>query len=140
MIGIGATVKLPKIDIDCPDTRFWLATGMTEAKEIHKNTLAGRDVDGQQFKPYSEAYRQHRVDNGRTSRVNLTFTGRMLSSLTRGVRAYKNRATITLTGEQGFKAYMLEEGKRDFFGISEKRSAAIYKAVLKWMTRKNNLK
>jgi hypothetical protein len=140
MISLGAKVKLPKLKIDTPNKAFWQAVGITEAKEIHKTTLAGRDANGGQFQSYSKAYAKHRQSKGRSSRVNLTFTGRMLGSMVRGVRAAKTRVTIIMSGEQGFKASSIESGGREFFAISDKRATAIYNNVLKWMTKRNKLK
>lgn len=140
MISLNAKVKLPKLKLDTPDRKFWHAVGITEAKEIHKATLAGRDASGVQFRSYPKAYEDYRASKGRTRRVNLTFTGRMLGSMVRGVRAAKDRVTIIMSGEQGFKASNIEAGGREFFAISDKRATAIYNNVLEWMTKRNKLK
>jgi hypothetical protein len=141
MINVSAKVRLPKLVIDCPDRRFYQGVAITEVKEIHKRTLAGDDADEKKFKKYSDNYAKYRQKKGRQFMTpNLTFSGRMLASMGRGIRATKNRATITLLGRQGFKADSLERGGREFFSLSRKRQKAIEERVKRWMTKKNDLK
>jgi len=140
MINISAKVKLPKLEIKNPDKRLWQAVGITEAREIHKRTLSGEDADDRSFKPYSQAYKDYRISKGRTGQVNLTFTGRMLSQLARGIRATTNSVTISLLGSSGVKAIKNEALGREFFALSNSRRAAIYKRVSNWMAKKNGLK
>ena len=154
MISLSAKVKLPDLKIDCPGKRFWLGVGVTEVKEIHKRTLSSRNVDGKAFDAYSKDYAYKkatgRVWKGKVAQYhsakgfnqpNLAMTGRMLGSMRNGIRAYKNRVTIMLSGEQGYKAWMIEKNKNyQFFAVSNKRHEIIKKNVRSWMTRKNRLK
>jgi hypothetical protein len=140
MISVSAKVRVPKITITNPDRRFWQGVGLEEVKQIHQRTLKGKDADERQFDKYSDAYKRLRAKKGRSSRVNLTFTGRMLASMGRGIRASRNKVRIIMSGGEGFKAWVLERGGREFFSISKKREEAIKQRVIKWMTKKNNLK
>ena len=140
MISLSTRVRLPKLEIKDPDKRFWQAVGITEAREIHKRTVSGEDADDSAFKPYSQSYKKYRISKGRSSRVNLNFTGRMLSQLARGIRAAGDRVTISLLGSSGAKASGIEAFGREFFSLSDKRQTAIFKRVTKWMEKKNSLK
>lgn len=140
MISVSAKVRLPRLEVDCPDKAFFQRVAITEIREIHKRTLQGTDADETAFKPYSKAYAKVRAKAGRTSQVNLTFSGRMLASMARAIKLRKNGATIYLAGSSGFKAWNLEEKGREFFAISDKRGKAIYDKVREWLTKKNGLK
>lgn len=48
---------------------------------IRRRTLAGVDVDGRQFVPYSKGYARLKVASGRNRSVNLTLGGGMLAGL-----------------------------------------------------------
>jgi hypothetical protein len=140
MISISARVRVPKITIKNPDQRFWQSVGIQEVAEIHKRTLKRKDANERQFDKYSESYKKLRAKAGRSRHVNLTFSGRMLKSMGRGIRASRNRVRLIMSGEEGFKSWVLERGGREFFSISKKREEAIRRNVIKWMTKKNKLK
>ena len=150
MIDVGVKIKTPVIKIDCPEKRFYQGVGVTEAREIHKRTLKGKDADESRFAAYSDAYKKLRatgkaqksVGPRQVSTVNLSMSKRLLSSMARGIKATKRGVTLNLSGEDGFKAHSLENSKkrREFFSLSDKRVLAIRERVKRWMTKKNGLK
>jgi hypothetical protein len=87
--------------------------------EIRKRTQSGKDVNGNSFKPYAESTKDYRSKHGRSTNVNLTYSGAMLGSITvksiqGGIRLYFG-STIENT-----KAYHNQISlKRKFFGLSQ---------------------
>jgi hypothetical protein len=111
--------------------------GMTAIKT---RTVQGRDVDGKPFKPYSEGYRLFRIKKGRpVNKVNLTFTGSMLGSMTYDigknfVRIYfLNTSSDVSEVKNSQKAFFLNQD-RNFFALSEqdkKRMSAIVRRFIR---------
>lgn len=138
---IKVNVKKPMIKIAVPeDPKFWGAVGIQVARKVRERTESGLDVDRKRFKPYSREYREYRKEKGRSSKVNLTFTGRMLGAVASGVRATKRGAKIIMSGRQGAKAWGNTRRGRDWFGLDTKTKKQTLESVIKWMTRKNKLK
>jgi hypothetical protein len=141
MIGLNLRIKVPKITIKTPAQRFWQRVGLKEVGMIQERTeVKHKDANERQFNKYSDAYKKLRAKTGRSRHVTLSYTGRMLKSMGRGIRASKNRVRIILSGGEGFKAWVLERGGREFFSISKKREEAIRRNVIRELTKKNNLK
>lgn len=161
---MGISIKGPKkfkvkLIVPTNDRKLWGAVGQEIATRIHKRTLNGRDVDGHQFKRYDRDYAKKKAEGfnlyegapknrgGRPTRisprgfgnVNLTLTGRMLKSLAKGVRAGRDNASVTLSGEEGFKAFMIEKGGREFVGLTDSQLRSVFKRIDKWIARKNKL-
>lgn len=139
MIRPSLKVKVPKIVIKTPEDRtFWKAVGIELSKDIRKRTQFGRDADDKTFKPYTKSTKEQRAKRGRTTKVNLTDTGKMLGAIGRGVKPTKNGVRIQLTGEQGFKAYNIKfNQKRNFFAFNEKQVKRVIKKIKAWMKKKN---
>jgi hypothetical protein len=139
MISIGAKVKIPRIAIKTPEDRtFWKAVGIELVKDIRKRTQAGQDADDRGFKPYAKETVNQRVKRGRTSRVNLTDTGKMLGAMPKGVRPTKNGVKLRITGREGFKAYNIKfNQKRNFFAFNDKQVKRVIKKIKAWMKKKN---
>ena len=137
---LAFTIKTTKLDLslDLPDRKFWLQVATDANKEIHKRTVAGKEVEGGSFKPYSKSYAKQRAEGGRSAKPNLTWSGRMLSSIS--AKAGKDYGKLSLTGREGFKAWANEENGREWFDLSSKQHDEIIKSISKWMTRKNKLK
>jgi hypothetical protein len=134
------TIKTTKLDLslDVPDRKFWLQVATDANKEIHKRTVKGQEVEGGSFAPYSKAYAKKRAKGGRSAKPNLTWSGRMLSSIS--VKAGKDYGKLSLTGREGLKAWANEQMGRDFFDISQKQLTDIVKKASAWMKRRNDLK
>jgi len=139
MIKPTIKVHVPRIVIKTPeDRRFWKAVGLELTKDIRKRTQAGKDADNRSFKPYAKATLASRVKRGRTAKVNLTDSGKMLGAMPRGVRASRHGVKLQLTGREGFKGYNIKfNQKRNFFAFNEKNVKRVIKKIKAWMKRKN---
>jgi hypothetical protein len=106
------------------DKQVLLRMGMFVRFQIEKRTAAGKGVDGSEFVPYSPQYRLFREKTGHpTSKVNLFYTGSMMSAMT--VEAKEDEARIYFlnsTDRRGVpnpaKAFYLDQD-RHFFGMSQ---------------------
>jgi len=91
---------------------------------IKIRTAQGIDADGREFEPYTVAYKFFRAKAGLpTGKVDLFFTGSMMSSMTFEAKRYEVKSFfIPSTDKFGMsnpeKAYYLNE-KRKFFVISD---------------------
>ena len=139
MIKPTIKVHVPKIIIKTPeDPRFWKATGLELTKDIRKRTQAGKDADDRSFKPYTRETRERRLKRGRTAKVNLTDSGKMLGAMPKGIRATRHGVKLQLTGREGFKGYNIKfNQKRNFFAFNEKQVKRVIKKIKAWMKRKN---
>lgn len=100
---------------------------------IKKRTMAGVDVDGSTFIPYTPSYALFRQEKGRSPRVNLFFTGSMMSAMTWSTGINEVRAhflnTSDLSGAKNpSKAFFLNQD-RNFFALSESDISSIVKIV-----------
>jgi hypothetical protein len=140
LIDFSFKTKTPRITFKAPDdARFWKAVAIEVQKTVRKRTeQRGKDVNGTDFKPYTQTYASFRVSKGRRSFPNLSFTGKMLGGMIAIGR--KGVAIVRLTGEQGFKAFQNEKKGREFFGIDDKQADEILKGVSKFIARKNGFK
>ena len=137
-VGITINVTTPKIEITPPDKRFWQAVGLEAVKDIKKRTLAGKDVDNRPFKIYKKSTVIGKAKRGKSTRVNLSESGRMLNSMVLGIRAKKNGVWIKMTGRQGFKAWNIKHNqKRNFFAFNDKQVKRIIVLIKKWIAKKN---
>jgi hypothetical protein len=109
--------------------------GMFLMTRIKTRTAAGVDVNGSEFKPYSAPYAFFRQQKGRPiDKVDLFFTGSMLSSMTYTATADQTRIFFSPTQDRSgmsnpSKAFWLNQ-KREFFGISEEDRKQIGTLVL----------
>jgi len=97
--------------------------GLFAMTRIKARTVEGKDVDGTPFKPYSPRYAMFRQEHGHpTGKVNLTFTGSMLSSMTFDPDASQVKLYFLNTQDESGvsnpkKAFFLNES-RNFFALS----------------------
>ena len=92
---------------------------------IRKRTQGGKDVNEDEFKPYSDGYLKFKTEEGRdTSKVDLTFENHMLGSITTrriqdGAELYfadAERRTIAMAHHYGQGRLP----KREFFALNDK--------------------
>lgn len=94
--------------------------GTTAKAMIMQRTSAGKAVSGSRFHAYSPSYKKQRRKAGRTTKVNLQWTGRMLSSI-RHKRISKIAVEMSFTrGEERDKATWVSDGGRDFFDLNKR--------------------
>jgi len=98
---------------------------------IESRTLQGRDVQLRSFSKYSKAYRLYRSKHGRTSRVNLTYTGKMLGAMTTSKIVNGLRFKFMSSTETKKAYYNQIKNKREFFGIDKKMIIALKKRISK---------
>jgi hypothetical protein len=135
---IKVTPKYKSLNIKTPQSKaFWQAVGVEQASSIRDRTDRGIDADGRSFKPYSTNYRRQRGESGRSTKVNLTWTGKMLAAMGRGIRATNNGVKIIVAGEEGFKIWSNERRGREFFAISTKEAEKVLRKIIRWIDRNN---
>lgn len=95
-----------------------------ESNQIKARTQSGVDLYGSPFKDYSLYWAQERASRGlQTDVVDLTFTGRMFSSMKTRVSSSgtKINGEIYFINNQDDKVFELEKGGRRFFGLTDKQ-------------------
>ncbi len=107
------------LEVNAEDMRYMIER---QKARIIDRTTRGVDVNGRTFVGYSPAYAKRRSKSGRSSSVNLTWSGRMLKALV-VKEVSRNSATIGVYGEEGVRAaaHNAGEGKmpqREFIGAS----------------------
>lgn len=110
-----------------------------ELAEISKRTREGRDFENKPFERYADATKAAREKRGRqVSRVDLTFTGRMLQGMRSKVDAKNGylEGTLFFLSSQRVKARANQEGRQDidrpprrFFGLSKEQVIRITKRM-----------
>lgn len=71
--------------------------GLWAREQIVRRTMAGQDVNGAAFEPYSPAYAKAKQAALGTSAVNLQVSGAMLNDITIvDVKVEEDSATVTL--------------------------------------------
>lgn len=108
--------------------------------KIKERTLEGRDVSGNAFTPYSDAYKAYREIHGRpTAWVDLFFTGSMQGSMTHEVDGNSGEVKVFFMNTQDKsgasnpeKAFYLNE-ERNFFGVSEEEIEEIRDIVQEYI-------
>lgn len=103
--------------------KFALERAMEEAAgEIVQRTQSGKDVNGSGFKAYSKEYAKTKSKSGRSSKPDLTFSGRMLTSITSKVEETSTGIVgrIFFPSSQSVKA-RANQAIRRFFGLSKKQ-------------------
>ena len=132
-------ITIPNIKIETPQSvSFWRKVGIELTKSIRQRTLKGKDADNRPFKPYKKSTIKQRVKRGRSARVNLTDSGKMLGAMSTGIRPSKNGVRIQLAGEQGFKAYNIKiNQRRNFFALNDEQVKKVIKVIQAWIVKKN---
>lgn len=111
--------------IDRLDVGFRAAVKV-EVRRIKDRTKSGEDVDGVQFRKYSDSWRRYRLKNDKqVKHVDLTFSGDMLNSLGATFARDGNNfvATVLFSGShENMKARENQVTlKRKFLGFSKEQ-------------------
>lgn len=99
--------------------------------EIVRRTQSGTDVNGRSFDKYSPSYAKFREKKGRNAKVDLTFTGRMMGSMTSTV----NRTRSAIEGRIFFRSPKEaakargNQSLRNFFALSKQQIKEITKRL-----------
>jgi len=133
--------KLPRL-ID----KGLLQAGFHLLDIIRTKTSKGIDYKGVPFAPYSEGYLKQLQREGKSTKVDLFYTGRMLGALTPSGRTIKktgkNKISVNFSNAQMRKRALfnqvLNEPKREFFGFNQRTESIIQKGFNKFMIRQLN--
>lgn len=108
-----------------------LGQAMSDAKQMMLEDIAsGRGYDGSTMPAYTPEYKKFKTGKGRSGRVDLTFTGKMLKAMQVSVLEMKDKLLgriFFLAGERDKARGNLE--KRKFFGLSEKNQKQLRKTL-----------
>jgi len=91
---------------------------------IKSRTLKGSDADGRSFRPYKPEYKAFRRKKGRqVSKVDLNFSGQMLSNMTQ--KSDSTKAILFFANKfQAMKA-VGNQKKRVFFAVGDRESKTL---------------
>lgn len=102
-----------------------------ETDEIVKRTQSGQSVNGGGFAPYTPAYKKFKAKKGRSGKVDLTFTGKMLAAIDYKIQKISNgfRATVFFNSAEAAAKAEGNSKKRQFFGFSKEQVDRITKKL-----------
>ena len=133
--------KLPRL-ID----KGLLQAGFHLLDVIRTKTKKGIDYKDSPFAPYSEGYLKQLQREGKPTRVDLFYSGRMMGALTPSGNTIrktgKNKISVNFSNAQMRKRALfnqvLNEPKREFFGFNQRTESIIQKGFNKFMIRQLN--
>ena len=110
---------------------------------IRTKTQKGIDFRGRPFAPYSSGYLKKLQKEGKATRVDLFYTGRMLSALTPSSQTIKktgtNKVSINFSNSQmrqrAIFNQVLGKTKREFFGFNDKTANIIRKQFNRFVAK-----
>ena len=120
-------------------TRKGLAQASFQLKSIIRElTSAQKDFRRRRFAPYSEAYLKRLEAEGKSQKVDLFFTGRMLGAITTKVHSSRKASVFFNNAEMRTRALfnqVLNEPKREFFGFDKRTEKIIKNQFVKFMEK-----
>ena len=133
--------KLPRL-ID----KGLLQAGFHLLDIIRTKTSKGIDYKGVPFAPYSEGYLKQLQREGKPTKVDLFYSGRMMGALTPSGNTIrktgKNKISVNFSNAQMRKRALfnqvLNEPKREFFNFNQRTESIIQKGFNKFMIRQLN--
>ena len=110
---------------------------------IRTKTAKGVDFRGNPFAPYSDGYLKQLQREGKSTKVDLFNSGRMLGALTPSNRTVKktgkHKITLTFSNAQmrqrALFNQVLNEPKREFFGFNNRTEKIINKQFNKFVEK-----
>lgn len=128
-----SNVKLPEPIKDVE--KVFLKALARAVRQIVERTQAGRTIEGKSFKSYSPKYKAYKVSKKRSGKVDLTFTGQMLRSISSKILRRSDvqlEGAITIGADQKTKAIANQTGAsaRPFFGLSKQQINEIQKEIM----------
>jgi hypothetical protein len=102
---------------------------------IRTKTAKGMDFNDNPFAPYSQGYLNQLNKEGKSTKVDLFYTGRMMGALTPGGRTIKKTGTNKITlgfsnsqmRQRALFNQVLGKTKREFFGFNDRTANIIRK-------------
>jgi len=109
---------------------------------IRTKTKKGLDINSLPFSPYSSGYIKKLNREGKSTKVDLFYTGRMLGSLSPNStikKTGKHKITLAFTNAQmrqrALYNQVLNEPKRKFFGFNKRTEKIINKSFEKFINK-----
>ena len=120
-------------------TRKGLAKASFRLQSIIKElTSKEQDFRRRRFAPYSDQYLKRLQKEGKSQKVDLFFTGRMLGSITGKVKSSRKATVFFNNAEMRQRALfnqVLNEPKREFFGFDNRTEKLIKKEFVQFMEK-----
>jgi len=120
-------------------TRKGLARASFRLQSIIKElTSKEKDFRRRRFAPYSEQYLERLRKEGKSQKIDLFFTGRMLGSITGKVQSSRKAIIFFNNAEMRQRALynqVLNEPKRVFFGFNRRTEKIINKSFEKFVKK-----
>ena len=120
-------------------TRKGLAKASLRLQSIIKElTSKEQDFRRRRFAPYSDQYLKRLQKEGKSQKVDLFFTGRMLGSITGKVKSSRKATVFFNNAEMRQRALfnqVLNEPKREFFGFDNRTEKLIKKEFVQFMEK-----
>ena len=120
-------------------TRKGLARASFRLQSIIKElTSKEQDFKRRRFAPYSDQYLKRLQKEGKSQKVDLFFTGRMLGSITGKVKSSRKATVFFNNAEMRQRALfnqVLNEPKREFFGFDNRTEKLIKKEFVQFMEK-----
>ena len=110
---------------------------------IRTKTQKGIDFKGRPFLPYSEGYLKKLQREGKATKVDLFYTGRMLGALTPSGRTIRktgtNKISVGFSNSQMLQRavfnQVLGKNKREFFGFNDKTANIVRKQFNRFVAK-----
>ena len=110
---------------------------------IRTKTAKGLDFRSRPFAPYSEGYLKKLQREGRATKVDLFYSGRMLGALTPSGRTIRktgtNKVSVNFSNSQmrqrAFFNQVLGKTKREFFGFNDRTEKIIAKQFNRFVAK-----
>ena len=110
---------------------------------IRTKTKKGIDFRDRPFAPYSQGYLKKLQREGRATKVDLFYSGRMLGALTPSGRTIKktgtNKVSVNFSNSQmrqrAFFNQVLGKTKREFFGFNDRTEKIIAKQFNRFVAK-----
>ena len=120
-------------------TRKGLARASFRLQSIIKElTSKEQDFKRRRFAPYSDQYLKRLQKEGKSQKVDLFFSGRMLGSITGKVKSSRKASIFFNNAEMRTRALfnqVLNEPKREFFGFDKRTEKLIKKEFVQFMEK-----
>ena len=105
---------------------------------IRTKTQKGIDFRDRTFKPYSEGYLKKLNKEGKSTKVDLFYSGRMLGSLT-SKKTGKHKVSLGFSNSQmqqrALFNQVLNDPKREFFGFNDRTEKIINKQFQRFIKK-----
>ena len=120
-------------------TRKGLARASFRLQSIIKElTSKEKDFRRRRFAPYSKQYLKRLEKEGKSQKIDLFFTGRMLGSITGKVQSSRKAIIFFNNAEMRQRALfnqVLNEPQREFFGFDKRTEKLIKKEFVQFMEK-----